>query len=89
MIFFGSRVFEGTKSGHSSENIIFRSCASNSRVNKHSKLTPLQLVTGQQPVLPPKQGATERKAPYMSQTRLSHLGMHQAWRTPSGRREML
>ena len=49
---------------------------SNSKVNKNTKLTPLQLITGQQPVLPPKRGATERKATHLSQTRLSHLGMH-------------
>ena len=28
--------------------------SSNSRANKHTKLTPFQLVTGQQPLLPPK-----------------------------------
>ena len=27
-------------------------------------------------MLPPKRGATERKAPFMSQTKLSHIGMH-------------
>ena len=50
--------------------------SSDSRVNKHTKLTPLQLVTGQQPVLPPKREATQRNAPFMSQTRISHIGMH-------------
>ena len=39
--------------------------SSNSRVNKHTKLTPLQSLTGQQPVLPSKRGATERNVPYM------------------------
>ena len=49
---------------------------SNSKVNKNTKLTPLQLVAGQQKGLPPKQETKERTALHTSTLRLSHLGMH-------------